>query len=95
MLIQLAMIFTPLSEGREERLLNPHVEGPRTAPHPGHHADVCAACQMFSVHGRTEGRSELSVTPQSVVRCGVLAVALAPGVERDSSNCSRAPPTSL
>ena len=48
---QLLVVLVPLSEGREERALSPHVEAPRTAPHVGHHPDVCPACTLSSILG--------------------------------------------
>ncbi|MEP6732949.1 MAG: hypothetical protein ABJE10_20065 [bacterium] len=95
MVVQLAMIFTPLAEGREERVLGAHVEAPRTIPHPGHRPDSCPACQLLSVHGRTESRSELGEVPQASTRCGAQKVTFVVGVELSASNCSRAPPISL
>jgi hypothetical protein len=92
---QLLVVLVPLSEGREERALGPHVESPRTMPHVGHRADVCPACTLSSILGRIDEPPRLD---DAVVR----AVA---GIEpsfarifarsdRVSSNSSRAPPHS-
>ena len=94
LVVQLAFVLTPLAEGREERVLGSHVEGPRTVPHPGHHADTCPACQFLSVHGRTEERSQLSELPQEATGCRVQRESRAIGAELEVVNCSRAPPVS-
>ena len=95
MVIQLALVFVPLAEGREERVLSAHVEGPRSVPHPGHRPDSCPACQLLSTHGIAQERAELPPVT-SAAHC-VLAQELqhAYGVAVNSANCSRAPPRSL
>lgn len=91
---QLFVMLVPLAEGREERVLNAHVEGPRTLPHLGHHADVCAACAVAGLHGRIEepaGVDERFLrvnSPAPVVRQSV-------GPEAwTTTHSSRAPPLS-
>jgi hypothetical protein len=92
---QLLVVLVPLSEGREERALGPHVESPRTMPHIGHHADVCPACTLSSILGRIDEPPHLD---DAVVR-SVAAIepsfarAFAAGY-RTRSNSSRAPPHS-
>ena len=92
---QLLVVLVPLSEGREERALGPHVEAPRTMPHLGHRVDVCPACTLSSILGRID-------QPPGIADAVVRAVAaiepsftgtFAPS-ERSRSNSSRAPPHS-
>ena len=92
---QLLVVLVPLSEGREERALGPHVEAPRTSPHVGHRADVCSACTLSSILGRLDEPPRLD---DAVVRAVAViepsfsrTVALS---DRARSNSSRAPPHS-
>ena len=89
---QLVLLWAPIAEGREERLLDPHVEAPRTLGHAGHRPATCAECVLLSVHGRTEERSQLPEQTRSQGACHVARAMLASGVERAPSNSSRAPP---
>ena len=93
--IQLAFVLVPLSEGREERVLGAHVEAPTTAPHPGHRPDSCPACQMLSVHGLTQQRSELPDFPSVRNECGAQWTPAYAAVRLSRTNCSRAPPIDL
>ncbi|MEO7457288.1 MAG: hypothetical protein ABIY52_13580 [Gemmatimonadaceae bacterium] len=95
LVIQLALLLTPLAEGREERVMNAHVESPQTAPHPGYHADACPVCQMLTPVGRTESPSALPAIEASSTRCAATQVTAEAGVLLASSNCSRAPPSLL
>ena len=92
---QLVLLFAPLAEGREERLLDPHVEAPMTRTHPGHQVSTCAECVLLTVHGRTEEHSQLPDVPQSPSACAVETSVSLSGVERAPSNSSRAPPSCL
>ena len=92
---QLLVVLVPLSEGREERALGPHVESPRTMPHVGHHADVCPACTLSSILGHLDEPPRLD---DAVVRA---VAAIEPAfaracvqADRARSNSSRAPPHS-
>ena len=92
---QLLVVLVPLSEGHEQRVLAPHVEAPRTAPHNGHRPDVCPACTLASILGQIDEPPRLA---DAVVRA---AAAIAPSFEsslaqgyRSRSNSSRAPPHS-
>jgi hypothetical protein len=89
---QLVLLLAPLAEGREERLLGPHVEAPRTLAHPGHRADFCAECVLLSVHGRAEESSPLPEPVRGEGRCRIPRAIDALGVEGEPSNSSRAPP---
>ena len=89
---QFVLLFAPLAEGREERLLDPHVEAPMTQAHPGHQVSTCAECSMLAVHGRTEERSRLPDAPQAQSACAEETSFSLSGVERAPSNSSRAPP---
>ena len=92
---QLLVVLVPLSEGREERALGPHIESPRTAPHVGHRADVCPACTFSSILGRIDEPPRLD---DAVVRAvAVIEPACARTFARSDgarSNSSRAPPHS-
>ena len=92
---QLVLLFAPLAEGREDRLLDPHVEAPMTRAHPGHQVSTCAECVLLQVHGRTEERSRLPDVPQSQSACAVETSVSLSGVARAPSNSSRAPPSCL
>jgi hypothetical protein len=92
---QLVLLLTPLAEGREERLLGPHVEAPRTLAHPGHRADFCAECALLSVHGRAEEPSRLPEATYCLGACRIDTAVHALGVESEPSNSSRAPPLSV
>ena len=92
---QLLVVLVPLSEGREERALGPHIEGPRTAPHQGHRPDVCPACTLSSILARIDEPPRLA---DAVVRA---VAAIEPSFSytvaqssRTRSNSSRAPPHS-
>jgi hypothetical protein len=89
---QLLVLLVPLSEGREQRLLDPHVEAPRTTLHLGHHADVCPACTLAGMHGCAEEPPALDL-PVAAAACLASSVPLAAvqGV-RTRSHSSRAPP---
>jgi len=92
---QLLVVLVPLSEGREERALSPHVEAPRTAPHAGHHPDVCPACTLASILGYIDEPPRLD---DALVRSvdaiePSFARTFAPN-DRAGSNNSRAPPHS-
>jgi hypothetical protein len=95
LVIQLAFVVVPMSEGHEERLLGAHVEAPRSAPHPGHHPDWCPACQMLSVHGLAQQRAELPPISTVVGQCAAARATGFAGVELEHTNCSRAPPADL
>ena len=92
---QLLVVLVPLSEGHEQRVLAPHVEAPRTAPHNGHRPDVCPACTLASILGQIDD-------PPRLADASVRAVAvIEPTFERSfvqsdrtGSNNSRAPPHS-
>ena len=92
---QLLVVLVPLSEGREERALSPHVEAPRTAPHVGHHPDVCPACTLSSILGCIDEPPHLD---DAMVRSvDVIAPSFARTFaqrDRAGSNNSRAPPHS-
>ena len=92
---QLVLLFAPLAEGREERLLDPHVEAPLRRAHPGHQVSTCAECVLLAVHGRTEERSRLPDMPESQSACAAETSVSLSGVERAPSNSSRAPPPCL
>ena len=92
---QLVLLCAPLAEGREERLLDPHVEAPMTRVHPGHQVSTCAECVLLTVHGRTEERSRLRELPQSQSACAVERSVSLSAVARAPSNSSRAPPSCL
>ena len=92
---QLLVVLVPLSEGREERALSAHVEAPRTAPHVGHHPDVCPACTLSSILGCIDEPPQLG---DAMVRS---VDAIEPSFARTfaqsartGSNDSRAPPHS-
>lgn len=89
---QLVVLFAPLAEAREDRLLGAHVEGPRTAPHPGHHPESCPACLLLSVHSRPAERPRLSTVARHVNALPPAASTYAPRALRAISNASRAPP---
>ena len=91
---QLLVVLVPLSEGHEERVLASHVEAPRSAPHLGHHPDICPACILLGVHGNVEERvrlrelvAEIEQEQRSVTRRLAQAA-------RASANNTRAPPHS-
>ncbi|MEO8561537.1 MAG: hypothetical protein ABI601_05650 [bacterium] len=93
-MVQLLVVLVPLSEGHEERVLDSHVEAPRSSPHVGHHPDVCPACILLGMHSRVEEPSDLGdllieveQTQRSVARVFAYAT-------RATSNSSRAPPLS-
>ena len=92
---QLLVVLVPLSEGREERALGPHVESPRTLPHVGHHADVCPACTLSSILGQIDEPPRLD---DAVVRAvATIEPSFARACvqsDRARSNSSRAPPLS-
>ena len=92
---QFVLLFAPLAEGLEESLLDPHVETPRTRPHPGHQVSTCAECVLRTVHGRTEERSRIADVPQAQSACAVEVSVSLHGVARALSNSSRAPPASV
>ena len=92
---QLVLLFAPLVEGREERLLDPHVESPRTNGHAGHQQATCAECVLLSVHGRTEERSQLPLLLLRQCASHIARAMHGNGVERAPSNSSRAPPLSV
>ena len=90
---QLVALVAPLAEAHEDRPLRAHVEGPRTTPHPGHHADECPECILLSVHGCPAERPRLgeceyerSVAPRQSTMVAVSST-------RTVSNSSRAPPS--
>jgi len=92
---QLLVVLVPLSEGHEERALSAHVEAPRTAPHVGHHPDVCPACTLSSILGCIDEPARLA---DAMVRS---VDAIEPAYartfaqhDRAGSNNSRAPPHS-
>jgi hypothetical protein len=89
---QLVLLLAPFAEGREEHLLDPHVEGPRTQAHPGHRPVSCAECVLLSVHGRTEERAQLPEPERIQGACHVATAMHVIGVEHAPSNSSRAPP---
>jgi hypothetical protein len=89
---QVVVLLAPLAEGREERALGPHVEAPRTVPHPGHRADTCAECTLLTLHGRTEERSQLSELIRDAGASQLTSATHPLGIEREPSNSSRAPP---
>ena len=92
---QLLVVLVPLSEGHEQRVLAPHVEAPRTAPHNGHRPDVCPACTLASILGQIDEPPRLDEA--SVRAVAVIEPSFARTfVERDGtrSNNSRAPPHS-
>ncbi len=89
------LLLTPLAEGREERLLGPHVEAPRTLAHPGHRADFCAECVLLSVHGRAEEACRLPEPACALGACHIATAIDALGVEGETSNSTRAPPLSV
>jgi hypothetical protein len=89
---QLVLLLAPLAEGREERLLGPHVEAPRTLAHPGHRPDFCAECVLLTVQGRAEAPAALPEPPRGQGTCHVPRAIDALGVEGEPSNSSRAPP---
>jgi hypothetical protein len=92
-LTQLVVLMAPIAEGHTERQLGAHVEGPRTAQHPGqHNPDSCPACQILSLHARTAERPEM---PEMALEAGFRAhrsAARASGATLPPSNSSRAPP---
>ena len=90
---QLVLFLAPVAEGREEHLLDPHVEAPRTLAHPGHRPTSCAECVLLSVHSRTEERAQLPEPARLQGACYVATAMHAIGVERAPSNSSRAPPS--
>jgi hypothetical protein len=89
---QLLVLLVPLSEGHEQRLLDPHVEAPRTTPHVGHHADICPACTLAGIHGCAEEPPPLdlpvAVSERIVSSLPIVAVERV----RTRSHSSRAPP---
>jgi hypothetical protein len=89
---QLVALVAPLAEAHEDRLLDAHVEAPRTVPHPGHHPDSCPACMLLSVHGCPVERPRLEplVLERNVV-APLRATSVASRI-RIVSNSSRAPP---
>jgi hypothetical protein len=91
---QLFVVLVPLAEGREERVLASHVEAPRTAPHLGHHPDVCPACILLGVHGRVEERRDLSDLLIEIEQEQRSVTRLFARATRATSNSSRAPPLS-
>jgi hypothetical protein len=92
---QLLVVLVPLSEGREERALSPHVEAPRTAPHVGHHPDVCPACTLSSILGCIDEPPRLAdAMVRSVDAIEPTFVRTFPRNDRAGSNNSRAPPHS-
>ncbi|MEO8620886.1 MAG: hypothetical protein ABI625_07465 [bacterium] len=95
MVTQLVLLLAPIAEGREERLLDPHVEAPRTKAHPGHQPTTCAECVLLSMHGRAEERSHIAELLRTQGAGHVSRAMHAIGVERAPSNTSRAPPLSV
>ena len=92
---QLLVVLVPLSEGREERALGPHVESPRTMPHVGHHADACPACTLSSILGYIDEPPRLDDADVRAVAAIEPTFARAcVQADRARSNSSRAPPHS-
>lgn len=92
---QLLVVLVPLSEGREQRALGPHVEAPRTAPHLGHHPDVCPACTLASILGHIDEPSRLDeATVRSIAAIEPAFSRTFVESDRTGSNNSRAPPHS-
>jgi hypothetical protein len=89
---QLVVLFAPLAEGHEDRLLGAHVDAPRTTAHPGHHPESCPACLLLSVHSRPPERARLDVVARDVDALPPTASVYAPLARRAISNSSRAPP---
>jgi hypothetical protein len=92
---QLLVVLVPLSEGREERALAPHFEAPRTAPHVGHHPEVCPACTLASILGHIDEPARLDdamVRAVAVIEPSFARTLVLRGSAR--SNNSRAPPHS-
>jgi hypothetical protein len=91
---QVLVVLVPLSEGREERVLDSHIEAPRSQPHLGHHPDVCPACILLGVHSRLEERSHLDDLLVEVEQEQRTVARLFAYATRATSNSSRAPPPS-
>jgi hypothetical protein len=89
---QLVVLFAPMAEAREDRLLGAHVEAPRTTAHPGHHPESCPACVLLSVHSRPAERPRLDEVTRRVNALPPAASVYAPLALRAISNSSRAPP---
>lgn len=89
---QLVVLFAPLAEAREDRLLGSHVEAPRKTAHPGHHAETCPACVLLSVHSRPAERAGLDELTHRSNTLPPASPAYADAAERAFSNSSRAPP---
>lgn len=92
LVVQLLVVLVPLSEGREQRLLDPHVEAPRTTPHLGHHADVCPACTLAGIHGCAEEPPPLDLPVAVTERLASSVAYVAVQSVRTRSHSSRAPP---
>ena len=91
---QLLVALVPLSEGREERALGPHIEAPRTMPHLGHRADVCSACTLSSILGHIDEQPRLPDVVLAVPAIEPSFAATFAQRSRTRSNSSRAPPHS-
>ncbi|MEP6621483.1 MAG: hypothetical protein ABJE47_19305 [bacterium] len=93
---QLVVLLAPITESHADRQLGAHVEGPRSAPHPGQHRpDSCPACQLLSLHGRTVERAQLPDLVLEVSPSAPTTASHASDAARLPSNSSRAPPLSL
>lgn len=91
---QLLVVLVPLSEGHEERSLDPHVEAPRTMPHLGHHPTPCSACTLASMLGHVEEQPRLRFAVVAVPAIEPTFARTFAQVARARSNSSRAPPHS-
>ncbi len=95
LVVQLATLFVPLAEGREEHLLASHVEAPRSTPHLGHRADPCPACILLAVHSRPEDRVQVDGAVRDAGIASPVPLRFFIGGARARSNTSRAPPLSV